>query len=137
MKFITKERFETLMQPMVDHLENNFDEVDSFDISKEKLLIPCIVHFAVATADDALWKQMNYQVLLKMRNTNPTIRLISLKCLTELVKQLGEDFLPLLPETIPFLSELLEDEEESVEKSCKKSIQEMEKVLGENLQKYF
>jgi U3 small nucleolar RNA-associated protein 10 len=51
--------------------------------------------------------------------------------------KLGEDFLPLLPETVPFLAELLEDEEESVESACQKAVQNLEEVLGEPLKKYF
>lgn len=43
----------------------------------------------------------------------------------------------LLPETIPFLAELLEDENAEVEKECQHCVQELETVLGEPLQKYF
>ncbi|KAJ8954542.1 hypothetical protein NQ318_000776 [Aromia moschata] len=136
-KFINKERFDVLMQPLVDQLENNIGGTDQLVKRNENLLTPCLVSFAVAIADDALWKQMNYQILLKMRHNSPQNRLVALHCLTEIVKRLGEDFLPLLPETIPFLAELLEDEEENVEKACQKAVQEMEKVLGEPLQKYF
>ncbi|XP_023023708.2 HEAT repeat containing 1 homolog l(2)k09022 [Leptinotarsa decemlineata] len=136
-KFVNRERFDILMQPLVDQLENSLGGIEELVERNTKLLTPCIVHFAVAAADDSLWKQMNYQILLKMRNNTPKIRLVALHCLTEIVKKLGEDFLPLLPETIPFLSELLEDEEEDVEKACQKAVQEMEKVLGEPLQKYF
>lgn len=136
-RFINKDRFDILMQPLVDQLENTLDGVESLLKRNEEILTPCLVHFALATADDALWKQMNYQILLKMRHNVPKIRLIALHCLTEIVKKLGEDFLSLLPETIPFLAELLEDEEEEVEKACQKAVQEMEKVLGEPLQKYF
>ncbi|CAH0557807.1 unnamed protein product [Brassicogethes aeneus] len=136
-KFINKDRFEVLMQPIVNQLENTLGGMQSLIKRNKEILTPCIVNFALATADDSLWKQMNYQVLLKMRHTDSDVRLVALHCLTELVKKLGEDFLPLLPETIPFLAELLEDEDEIVEKSCKKAVQEMEKVLGEPLQKYF
>lgn len=131
--FVTKERFDVLMQPIVDQLENTLGGVQR----TKNVLIPCIVNFAVATANDALWKQMNYQILLKMRHSSPEIRLVALECLTETAKRLGEDFLPLLPETIPFLAELLEDEEETVENACQKAVQELEKVLGEPLKKYF
>ncbi|KAJ8929227.1 hypothetical protein NQ314_018106 [Rhamnusium bicolor] len=136
-KFINKDRFEVLMQPLVDQLENTLGGIDDLLKRNEELLTLCLVNFSLATADDALWKQMNYQILLKMRHNLPKIRLTALHCLTEIVKKLGEDFLPLLPETIPFLAELLEDEEENVEKACQKAVQEMEKVLGEPLQKYF
>ncbi|KAF2881660.1 hypothetical protein ILUMI_24517 [Ignelater luminosus] len=136
-KFVTKERFDVLMQPVVDQLENTLGGIENLEKRAKDVLIPCIAQFAVATADDALWKQMNYQILLKTRHNSPNIRLIALECLSETAKKLGEDFLPLLPETIPFLAELLEDEDENVEKSCQKAVQELEKVLGEPLQKYF
>lgn len=61
----------------------------------------------------------------------------ALETLCDMAKKLGEDFLPLLPETIPFLAELLEDEDESVEKASQKAVQGLEEVLGEPLQKYF
>lgn len=43
----------------------------------------------------------------------------------------------LLPETVPFISELLEDDNPDVGKQCQRSVQELEKILGEPLQKYF
>lgn len=55
----------------------------------------------------------------------------------EVAKKLGDDFMPLLPETVPFLAELMEDENSDVEKQCQASIQELERTLGESLQKYF
>ncbi|XP_056631660.1 HEAT repeat-containing protein 1 homolog [Diorhabda sublineata] len=136
-KFINRDRFNILMQPLVDQLENTLGGLDVLTKRNTELVTPCLVHFSVAVADDALWKQINYQILLKMRNNTAKIRLIALHCLTEIVKKLGEDFLPLLPETIPFLAELLEDEEEDIEKNCQKAVREMEAVLGESLQKYF
>ncbi|RZC33246.1 HEAT repeat-containing protein 1 -like [Asbolus verrucosus] len=136
-KFMNKDRFQVLMQPLVDQLENNLGGIECLERRNADLVTPCIVQFAVATADDALWKQLNYQILLKMKHTSPNIRLISLHCLKEMVKQLGVDYLPLLPETIPVLAELLEDEEETVEKACRKAVQEMEKILGEPIEKYF
>lgn len=65
------------------------------------------------------------------------VRLASLEVLCEMARKLGEDFLPLLPETVPFLAELLEDEEEAVESACQKAVQNLEEVLGEPLKKYF
>lgn len=65
------------------------------------------------------------------------VRLAALEVLCEMARKLGEDFLPLLPETVPFLAELLEDEEEAVESACQKAVQELEEILGEPLKKYF
>lgn len=65
------------------------------------------------------------------------IRLAGLYSVFEVAKKLGEDFLPMLPETVPFLAELMEDEDEEVEKQCTHVVQDLESVLGEPLQKYF
>lgn len=64
-------------------------------------------------------------------------RLFAITSCVEIAKKLGNDFLPLLPETIPFFAEMLEDENVDVEKACQASVQELERVLGEPLQKYF
>uniref|UniRef100_A0AAR5PVL6 HEAT repeat-containing protein 1 n=1 Tax=Dendroctonus ponderosae TaxID=77166 RepID=A0AAR5PVL6_DENPD len=136
-KTLNRDRFQLIMQPLVDLLDKDIDGIDALVKRNEQLLTPTIVSFALALADDVFWKEMNYQVLLKMRNPKPELRLVALHCLAEVVAKLKEDFMPLLPETIPFLAELLEDEDERVEKACQKAIREMEKMLGEPLQKYF
>ena len=67
--------------------------------------------------------------------------------------KLGESLLIMLPETIPFLAELLEgmqwgcsglswvivvlDEDEQVEQLCQKFIKIIEELLGESIQQYF
>lgn len=101
-------------------------------------LVPCLGQLAVATHDDILWKSLNYQVLLKTKHTEkevsnfpdwkPTtfkvnsststfihrstfgfqVRLASLAMLNELQQKLGEAYSTLLPETVPFLAELME-----------------------------
>ncbi|XP_062578566.1 HEAT repeat-containing protein 1-like [Saccostrea cucullata] len=134
--FVTKERFDTLLQALVDQLEN----VDDEPLSKERVsehLVPCLVQFGAATQDDSLWKTLNYQILLKTRHSSSAVRYAALIAVDEFHKKLSEDYMPLLPETIPFLAELMEDEEEEVEKMCQSVISQMEKTLGEPLQKYF
>jgi len=53
------------------------------------------------------------------------------------VEKLGEDYLALLSEAIPFLAELLEDDVNEVEAAALSIIVHMEEILGEPLQKYF
>lgn len=52
------------------------------------------------------------------------------------MRKIGENFAPLLPESIPFLAELMEDENQDVEKAVKQTIREVEKATGESLDKY-
>lgn len=37
-------------------------------------LVPCVGQFSVALADDAQWKTLNYQVLLKTRHSSAKVR---------------------------------------------------------------
>ena len=65
------------------------------------------------------------------------VRLAAVAALSAVHSRLGDDYMTLLPETMPFLAELLEDEEPRVEAATQTLIREMEETLGESLQKYF
>ncbi|NXY67516.1 HEAT1 protein, partial [Glareola pratincola] len=136
-KFLSKERAETLMMPLVDQLENMLGGDEKFQERVTAHLIPCIAQFSVAMADDSLWKPLNYQILLKMRHASSKVRFAALLALVEVAQKLKENYLVLLPESIPFLAELMEDECEEVEQQCQKTIQRLEVILGEPLQSYF
>ncbi|XP_051470249.1 HEAT repeat-containing protein 1 isoform X1 [Apus apus] len=136
-KFLSKERAETLMMPLVDQLENMLGGDEKFQERVTAHLIPCIAQFSVAMADDSLWKPLNYHILLKMRHSSSKVRFAALLALVEVAQKLKENYLILLPESIPFLAELMEDECEEVERQCQKTIQQLEVILGEPLQSYF
>ncbi|XP_040285553.1 HEAT repeat-containing protein 1 [Bufo bufo] len=135
--FVSKERAEALMMPLVDQIENLLGGDEKYQIRVSRSLVPCIAQFSVAMADDSLWKPLNYQILLKMRDSSPKVRFAALLVLVDLVEKLRENYMVLLPETIPFLAELMEDECEEVEQQCQKTIKQLEISLGESLQSYF
>ena len=62
---------------------------------------------------------------------------MSLKIIQEFYMRLGEEFLVQLPETIPFLAELMEDSDEGVQKACQELASEIQKHLGEDLASFF
>ncbi|KAM9212388.1 HEAT repeat-containing protein 1 [Dugong dugon] len=135
--FLSKERAEALMMPLVDQLENRLGGDEKFQQRVTKHLIPCIGQFSVAVADDSLWKPLNYQILLKTRDSSPKVRFAALLTVLAVAEKLRENYIVLLPESIPFLAELMEDECEEVEHQCQKTVQQLEVVLGEPLQSYF
>lgn len=135
--FLNKDRFETLMQPVVDQLENQLGGIVRLKERAVESLVPCVAQFAVATADDSLWKLLNYQVLLKTRHNDAEIRLLALDCLVAMATQIGSSWLPLLAESVPFLAELLEDGDPKIEATTKDAIRKLETILGEPLEKYF
>ncbi|CAK6982589.1 HEAT repeat-containing protein 1 [Scomber scombrus] len=136
-RFLSKERAEALLGPLVDQVENTLGGEQLYQQRVTQHLVPCVGQFSVALADDSLWKTLNYQILLKTRHTDSKVRFSSLLVLMELAAKLKENYMVLLPETIPFLAELMEDECEEVEQQVQKVVQEMENILGEPLQSYF
>ncbi|KAM7381034.1 hypothetical protein PAMA_012054 [Pampus argenteus] len=136
-RFLSKERADALLGPLVDQVENTLGGDQVYQQMVTTHLVPCVGQFSVALADDTQWKTLNYQILLKTRHTNAKVRFSSLLVLMELAAKLKENYMVLLPETIPFLAELMEDECEEVEQQVQKVIQEMENILGEPLQSYF
>ncbi|EDW12577.1 HEAT repeat-containing protein 1 homolog [Drosophila mojavensis] len=132
--FINDHRFRKLMPPLVDQLENSL-VIASDREQLQQTLTDCIAQLAAAT-NDVLWKQLNNQVLLKTRTSTPEVRILAFNTSVAIARKLGESFAPLLPETVPFIAELLEDEHEPVEKNTRTAVQELETILGESVQKY-
>ena len=64
---------------------------------------------------------------------NPHTRIVELKTEQALTEQLGEEWLALLPEMLPYISELMEDEDEGVEREVRRWVKQIEGVLGERL----
>jgi U3 small nucleolar RNA-associated protein 10 len=64
------------------------------------------------------------------------VRLVTIEVIQAVAEVLREDLLPLLPEAIPFIAELTEDEDPEVEKKTQNVFRELEKILGEPLDKF-
>ncbi len=106
---ISKEVHAALMDPLVNTLD--------LDSLRDRAAI-AIVEMAKSQANDALWKPLNYQILLKMRSRNSKVILACIKTIHEFWKTFKEDFLLLLPETMPFLGEVLEEDDDEVVKAA-------------------
>ena len=57
-----------------EQLENRLGGEEKFQERVTQHLVPCLAQFSVAMADDSLWKPLNYQILLKMRDPSPKVR---------------------------------------------------------------
>ena len=96
-------------------------------------LVPAIVELAAAADSSEHHKELNGTILKYMRSESSSVRLAALKCEQELTDRLGEEWLSMLPEMLPFISELQDDEDEVVEKETHRWIVKIEGVLGESL----
>ena len=96
-------------------------------------LVPAVVELAAAADSADHHKEMNTTILKHMRSENTDVRLAAVKCQQALTDRLGEEWLSMLPEMLPFISELQEDDDEIVEKETHRWIVKIEDVLGESL----
>ncbi|KAK2861375.1 snoRNA-binding rRNA-processing protein utp10 [Arthroderma sp. PD_2] len=104
---------------------------------------PSIVALAIAADSPDNQKELNTHIMKYMRASggnadscrgdNAFTRLAAVKCEQRLTEQLGEEWLALLPEMLPFISELMEDDDENVEREVRKWVLMIEDILGEKL----
>lgn len=98
-------------------------------------VIPTVTELAAccASAGDA-HREMNAVLLGYMRAEQARTRLAAVLCEQSLTQRLGEEWLGLLPEMLPFVSELREDDDEGVERETVRWIGMVERILGEDLE---
>jgi U3 small nucleolar RNA-associated protein 10 len=96
-------------------------------------LIPALVELAAAADSADHHKELNSTILKFMRSESTAVRLAAVKAEQALTDRLGEEWLSMLPEMLPFISEAQEDDDEVVEKETHRWIVKIEGVLGESL----
>ena len=96
-------------------------------------LVPAIVELAASDDSPDHHKELNSAILKHLRSENADVRLAAVQCEQVLTDRLAEEWLSLLPEMLPFVSELQEDDDDVVEKETHRWIMKMEGVLGESL----
>lgn len=76
--------------------------------------------------DDACWIKLNLALLMHTRSEQWQTRLGALTIVEHLFDVMRERYLIVLNDTIPFISELLEDENETVEGVAKRIVNRIE-----------
>ena len=95
----------------------------------------CIVALAMAAGDERMWKPINQALLQACENNDrPEVRRAGVHCLKSVMESIGEEYMVLLPECLPALSELLEDEDEMIAGLARECITLGEELLGESLE---
>ncbi|KAH0558421.1 hypothetical protein GP486_004920 [Trichoglossum hirsutum] len=121
------DHFNKIVAPLLSQISN------SQSLPVEQEVIPVIVELAAAADSGDHHKEINTTLLKHMRSGDSKARLMAVKCEQELVTRLGEEWLALLPEILPLISELQEDDDEDVERETHRLIVKIEGVLGEPL----
>ena len=93
----------------------------------------CVAALIAAAPDDALWKPAHRGALQATRDAAPRARRVAVAALAATTARLEEEFLTLLPESIPYLSELFEDPDEEVEGAARELTATLAELSGEDL----
>jgi U3 small nucleolar RNA-associated protein 10 len=123
----TPDHFTTITAPLVNQLTTEFEKIISEHV------IPAITLLARAVQSTDLRKELNIMLMKYLRDPRARTRLAAVKCQQSITNQLGEDWLSLLPEMLPYISELQEDDDEIVEMETQRWIKSIEDILGESL----
>lgn len=97
-------------------------------------VIPTLTAFATAASSAEHHKTLNAGLLKLLRHEEAGVRLAAVNAQRALTERLGEDWLALLPEMLPFISEVVEDDDEGVERETLRWIKGIEEILGESLE---
>ncbi|KAL7147604.1 hypothetical protein ABFS83_06G118300 [Erythranthe nasuta] len=141
-KLLDYSEFEDLRKALVSQLvveppvslknHPNVPSVEEVDDS----LVACIGQMAVTAGSDLFWKPLNHEVLMQTRSEKIRARVLGLRIVKYLVEKLKEEYLVLLPETIRFLDEVLEDAELPVKSLAQDIVREIETMSGESIRQY-
>lgn len=108
-----------------------FLHASSVDVEAD--LVPAVVELAAAADSQAHQKELNSGLLKHLKSEERGVRLAAIKCQQALTDRLGEEWLAMLHEMLPRISELQEDDDEEVERETHRWIVKVEGVLGESL----
>ena len=99
----------------------------------KRSLIPCVAQLAASVTKNKQehWSALNHQLLLRSRNAAVEMRLWTLRCMTQMWHTVGEEIVSVMPETVPYLSELLQDSDPEVEAAANELAEVMQSYLGE------
>lgn len=101
------------------------------DLTQE--LVPAVVELAAAADSQDHHKELNTALLKHLRSESTAVRLAAVKCQQALVDRSGEEWLAMLPEMLPYISELQDDDDDAVDRETQRWIVNIEGVLGESL----
>ncbi|KAF3926910.1 hypothetical protein ABW20_dc0105722 [Dactylellina cionopaga] len=98
------------------------------------LVVSAIGELSMAAHTEEHDKTINSAVLKHMRSDNADVRLVAIKTMMELYERHKEEWIGLLPETMPAIAELMEDDVEEVEREVQRLIVRIEEYYGEGLE---
>jgi U3 small nucleolar RNA-associated protein 10 len=100
----------------------------------DEYAIPAIRDLAAAAGSPDHYKAMNTVIMSYMRHEDSEVRLAAVKTERAITEKLNIDWLTMLPEMLPVINELQEDDDGQVERETLRWMKQMEDVTGQSIQ---
>lgn len=123
-------RFDPISKSLCDQLVN--------EEQLGKPLVKAITALVQSTTSEGHNKKVCELLMSHMRSDcKPREKFWTVRTLKSIYKKVGESWLPLLPQLVPLIAELLEDDDEEVEMETRTGLAKViERVMGEPLDKW-
>ena len=133
--FVDEARFNMLLPALVQQLDAALPPAadDATVFAADDVLVDCLVQLAVAVGQDSQWRALNRAVLMATRSPVARPRRLGVAVVAALVDRLAEEYLVLLPETMPFLAELVEDADEDIEAGARQLLTKLSQLADEDI----
>ncbi|KDQ16943.1 hypothetical protein BOTBODRAFT_144298 [Botryobasidium botryosum FD-172 SS1] len=125
--FWRDDRLEKIMHPVVQQIA--IPNVWGAESGKE-LLTQCLTDIARAMTRDELLKALNRNILMQTRSEDPNVRLYTLACASHMWQEEGSRLIGFISDTITFIHECAEDENDEVAKEARKFKRVVEDIGG-------
>ena len=135
LSFIQNDTVEKISEPLAG-LVNLTSLATKYTTFIESHLKPAIFEVVERINNDDMWKKINYDILMHTRNSSSQVRLGAFRIIEHLFSRIGERYLILLNDTLPFLSEGMEDENPDVELCAKAIVLRIEQMTGDSIHEY-
>lgn len=127
-------RFESICGPLLQ-------QIPTVENSIGKYLVKCVSAFVVNVSSEEHNEKLVHGLIHYISNehstTNSHTKTWTIRILKSVFQKMGDQWLSYLPTLIPYIAELLEDDDEDVELEVRKGlVKVIENVLGEPLDRY-
>jgi U3 small nucleolar RNA-associated protein 10 len=130
--FVDTVRFERILKPLANQLKLQHVAPNFFNYAQIRI-IPTLLSLTSLVQDDFMWKSILFQICTQFRNPMVVVRKTITTTAMKLIDLLQDKFVIILNDFIPFLSEMLDDEEPEVCTIAKGIVKQLGQYSSEDI----
>lgn len=111
---------------LVNHITNLIGKGDT---------VKALCGLALAKSADS--KKIVEEIVSRFSGADAAAKISGMKTIGEIARKMGGEFLDMMPDIVPSLHELMEDDDEKVTQAVHKILTDMEESVGQDLQTFF